>query len=153
MDTGISLRLTGYIADSGKINMILKLEVSDAGAPVNSAPTTTVRKASTAMSVASGDAIVLGGLTKETYTDMVSRIPILGNIPIIGDLLFKSKHRVKSKTEVVILIIPRLMSDRGDPILSPNIPLLQMSMPIDNMRILGLKDGSANPQGKKAPHA
>lgn len=107
VNSGIVLTVTGFVEDDGTLNLHLQPEVSDAAAPVGGSPTTTVRKADTYVRVRPGEAIALGGLTHVTETNQSSKVPVLGDIPLVGSL-FRSSQRVKKKTEVVILIVPRL---------------------------------------------
>lgn len=107
VNTGIVLTVTGFVEEDGTLNLHLQPEVSDAAAPVGGSPTTTVRKADTYVRVRPGEAIALGGLTHVTETNESSKVPVLGDIPLVGSL-FRSNQKVKKKTEVVILIVPRL---------------------------------------------
>jgi hypothetical protein len=107
VNSGIVLTVTGFVEDDGTLNLHLQPEVSDAAAPVGGSPTTTVRKADTYVRIKPGEAIALGGLTRVTETNQSSKVPILGDIPLVGSL-FRSNQKVKQKTEVVILIVPRL---------------------------------------------
>lgn len=73
-------------------------------------PIIATRKASTKVKVGNGKTIIIGGLMRDSDVQTISKVPILGSIPILG-ALFRSKINKKEKTELVIFITPRIMSD------------------------------------------
>jgi len=106
--TGITLKFTGYIEADGMVNLHLQPEISDAVVLVNGNPQTTIRKADTYMRIKFGDTVALGGMVVQNTIVHNNKVPILGDIPILGNA-FKSTSREKDRTEVVILITPRLI--------------------------------------------
>lgn len=107
--TGITLKFIGYVEPDGTLNLHLMPEVSDAVAAVNGAPTTTVRRADTNLRVKEGETIVLGGLILDTKKKNTSKVPVLGDIPVIGKL-FRTESSYECKKEVVIMITARRLS-------------------------------------------
>ncbi len=73
-------------------------------------PIIATRKASTQVKVGNGKTIIIGGLMRDSDVQTISKVPILGSIPILG-ALFRSKINKKEKTELVIFITPRIMSN------------------------------------------
>ena len=73
-------------------------------------PIIATRKASTQVKVGNGKTIIIGGLMRNSDVQTISKVPILGSIPLLG-ALFRSKIVKKEKTELVIFITPRIMSD------------------------------------------
>ena len=65
------------------------------------------------MAVQSGETIVLGGLIKDNNTDDNNGVPLLHDIPVLGTL-FGSKTKSQDKTELVVLITPRVVKSRQD---------------------------------------
>ena len=65
----------------------------------------TIRETDTVVQANSGDVIVIGGLIEERKVDETSKVPLLGDIPYIGNL-FKNTDKVTEKVELVILIRP-----------------------------------------------
>lgn len=106
ISTGITLKFIGYIEPDGTMNLHLMPEVSDAVAAVNGAPTTTVRRADTNIRVKEGETFVLGGLILDTKKKNTSKVPVLGDLPLIGKL-FGSESSYECRKEVVILITAR----------------------------------------------
>ncbi len=74
-------------------------------------PIIATRKANTKVKVGNGKTIIIGGLMRDSDVQTISKVPILGSIPILG-ALFRSKINKKEKTELVIFITPRIMSDK-----------------------------------------
>ena len=113
INTGITLKFTGYI-DGDQINLHMQPEVSDAVTSVAGNPTTTVRRADTYIRVKFGETVALGGLVQEKETRQDSKIPFLGDIPLLGKV-FQNSSRSTVKSETVILLTPKLV-EMGAPI-------------------------------------
>ncbi|MHB1462740.1 MAG: LysM peptidoglycan-binding domain-containing protein [Armatimonadota bacterium] len=109
--TGITLKVTVYIGTDGYVTMKLDPEVGDFTTPVGGNPTVTIRRANTTMRVKSGETLVIGGLVQELESKNSTKVPVLGDLPFIGEL-FKSNKTSKSRTDVVMLITPHL-SEKG----------------------------------------
>jgi len=76
-------------------------------------PTTTKRSAKTTVLVKSGDTVIIGGMMQETVTKNVSKVPLLGDIPLLG-YLFKFTSNSKKKTNLVILLTPHIIQEPGE---------------------------------------
>jgi general secretion pathway protein D len=59
------------------------------------------------------ETVVIGGLIQDTEQETVSKVPLLGDIPLLG-WLFKSKTKTRSKTNLVILLTPHIVKDAAD---------------------------------------
>ncbi|TDJ03710.1 MAG: hypothetical protein E2O76_00675 [Caldithrix sp.] len=68
------------------------------------------RKASTKVKIKSGQTIVIGGLIRDALIKNVKKVPILGDIPLLGRL-FKSTKSTKVKTELIVFITPIILED------------------------------------------
>ena len=99
---------------SNFIKMDIKATVSDASgravpeALQKQAFTTTKRAAETSLMVADGDTVVLGGLIRDKATEVINKVPLLGDIPILG-WLFKSRSASIEKNNLMLFITPRIM--------------------------------------------
>ena len=112
-DTGIILTVTPRITASGLVSLHLSQEISSAQPPPAAAiqsPTFLKRLVSTRAVVQDGETIALGGLIQDSYTTSRSRIPLLGDIPGLG-YLFGTTTRSKEKTELIVLLTPRIVPD------------------------------------------
>jgi len=112
-DTGVILSVTPRINPSGMVSMQVQQEVSSpqpptAGGP--SSPTILKRSVSTQVTVKDGETIALGGIISENRIYSRSRVPLLGDIPVIG-LLFGSTSYSVARTELIVLLTPRVMQD------------------------------------------
>jgi type II secretory pathway component GspD/PulD (secretin) len=72
-------------------------------------PVTSERKAKTTIRVKDGETIIIGGLIQNQEQETIRKIPIIGEIPLIG-YLFSKRSRTKTQTELVFYITPRLLS-------------------------------------------
>ncbi|ALO34038.1 pilus assembly protein CpaC [Colwellia sp. MT41] len=117
---GVGVSFVPTVLDSGKINLNLKILVSELSnshgvgvTPIGSSSTLIVpsiikRSAETTVELADGQTIAIGGLLSDTLRDSVSKIPGLGDLPILGQL-FRSHEYISGQTELVILVTPRLV--------------------------------------------
>ena len=74
----------------------------------NTAPILDVRETNTVVTVADGETVFIGGMMQERTQETVTSVPLLGDIPFLG-ALFRSNEQTKKKTELVILITPRIV--------------------------------------------
>ena len=78
-------------------------------------PTTVTRSADTTVSIRNGKTLVIGGLVKNTDSEKVSKVPILGNIPILG-AAFRATTNVKEKSNLLIFITANILNAEGEKI-------------------------------------
>jgi general secretion pathway protein D len=109
--TGVILRVKPTINTEGLLTLNITQEVSEMGSnpPGVSSPTILVRKINTNVVASSGQSIVLGGLMSETQSISESKVPFIGDIPGLGEL-FKSKSKEKRKTELIVILTPKIVS-------------------------------------------
>lgn len=115
------LEITPYISpDTDTVQMKINQEVKDlSNAQVNAselaknAVVVSTRKIQTQIVVNSGDTAVLGGLMRDSDNNQIAKVPILGDIPLIG-WLFKSKTSTKEKTNLVVFITPKIVRNPAD---------------------------------------
>ncbi|HEX3862231.1 MAG TPA: type II and III secretion system protein family protein [Stellaceae bacterium] len=111
---GVSLDVTPTIIDADHLNLRIRPEVSQLssqGAVTISGfsiPALTVRRAETTVELGSGESFALAGLLENTATQNISKVPALGDIPIIGQL-FRSQQFQRNETELVIIVTPYLV--------------------------------------------
>jgi MSHA biogenesis protein MshL len=110
---GIILSVTPQVSRDGHVMLSIHPTITErvgtATAPdKNTAPIIDVRETNTMVSVEDGQTVVIGGLMQERTQETVSSVPFLGDIPFIG-ALFRNVDQKKRKTELVILITPRIV--------------------------------------------
>ena len=111
-DAVLSLEVTPQITPDNRIIMELKVNrdsldtstVTASGSPIN------VTELTTTALVADGDTIVLGGIFEQMTSTSESKVPVLGDLPVVGRL-FRSDTEVDNKTELLIFITPRILTD------------------------------------------
>jgi general secretion pathway protein D len=112
-DVGLTLRVKPQISENGTIRMQIFQEVSSVVAStVNSAQGITTDKSSieTSVLVQDGQIVVLGGLLKDTYADSEQKVPVLGDVPVVGNL-FKSQTRSRQKQNLMVFLRPVVLRD------------------------------------------
>lgn len=105
--------LTPKINLEGTINLQVHVSVQDFQSLLIDNPARNYRNLDNFVNIQSGEVLVLGGITKTTVSEEVYKTPILGDIPIIGNL-FKSKSQSNSKTNLYIFIRPSIIKPRFD---------------------------------------
>ena len=121
---GVRLRFTPTITRSGAIRLKLQPEVSAldfANGLVISGftiPSITARRAETEVELREGQYLAIAGLLDNSVTDNVSKIPFLGDIPILG-ALFRSKNLQQKRTELLVLVSPQLVVAKDQPAAMP----------------------------------
>ncbi len=112
-DTGVILNVTPRVNDSGLVTLDIEQEVSTVVQTTTSgidSPTIRQRKMKTSVVVNDSEALALGGLIQERDTTSKAKVPVLGDIPILGTA-FRQKNNAVSRTELIIFIRPRVIRD------------------------------------------
>lgn len=118
-DIGIILRVTPFITQDGLVEMIVSPEISSLSAttvPISntvSSPVIDKRSADTVVVTPSDKTIVIGGLISTQTADRDNKVPILGDIPILG-YAFKRKQKSDVKTELLIFLTPHVIRSTDD---------------------------------------
>ncbi|MCZ7586375.1 MAG: type II secretion system secretin GspD [Deltaproteobacteria bacterium] len=118
-DVGITLRLTPQINESDFVKLLIYQEVSQVtdspeGISAESVGVTTAkRSADTVVVVKDRQTVIIGGLLKDSVSVVDSKVPILGDIPLLGYLFKNSKKKVE-KTNLLIFLTPYVIKDASD---------------------------------------
>ena len=110
INVGVSLHITPRIASNGDITLQVQPTVTDVTGQVGSddLPVVSRRQVSTTVRVRAGETLALGGLLQESEQHVTSKVPVLGDLPVIR-YLFSTSREQKLKSEVVVFITPRLV--------------------------------------------
>lgn len=111
----LSLNVTPQITPDNRVIMDLAVTNDSQGTDVaqsggGSAPAIDTRKVTTQVLVDNGQTVVLGGIYEQTSNDSVTKVPLLGDIPVLG-VLFRNKIKIQNKTELLIFITPKILSE------------------------------------------
>jgi general secretion pathway protein D len=114
-DVGITLRIRPQIGENGAIRMTIFQEQSSvktdvAAGTTNAGPSTTKRSIEGTVTVDDGQILVLGGLIEDRYQTTRSKVPFLGDLPIVGGL-FRSESRERRRTNLMVFLRPVVMRD------------------------------------------
>lgn len=114
VDVGIKLKVTPQIGEDNYVTMKIHPEVSTARrvAEVKNTVARDTTEADTMMMVKNGETIILGGLIKDSKKKTVNKIPLLGDIPLVG-LAFRSKTTEDVKKEIVVFITPHILTNES----------------------------------------
>ncbi len=115
-DTGVILSVTPRINESGRVQLEIEQEVSSVvqttSSTINS-PTIQQRRVRTTVIVNDGEVLALGGMIQDQVSKTSSQIPLLGDLPGLG-AMFSNRDNTVNKTELIILITPRVVRDRAE---------------------------------------
>jgi general secretion pathway protein D len=113
-DVGIVLTVTPRITSNGYVTMDVSQTANDLQGFTNfNAPIVNQRQANTTVSVKDGETIILGGIIRSTVSSTVKKVPLLGDIPLLGQL-FRSNDKNNVKTELLVFLTPRLVKNDAD---------------------------------------
>jgi len=108
LELPITLTVTPHISQNNQVLLspatLTVTTVSGTGTP----PETSTRSASTQMTVADGETVAIGGMIRDSERTRESKVPLLGDIPLLG-ALFKSTSTIKDKVELVVFLTPHVL--------------------------------------------
>jgi general secretion pathway protein D len=116
VNTGVILTVTPRANTTGEVTLDIAQEVSDVATLTSGSlngPTINERRVQSTVSVDSGQAVALGGLIQDSVDKTRTAVPILGDIPVLG-ALFRSDDNTTTRTELLVLIEPRIIRGTDD---------------------------------------
>jgi type IV pilus assembly protein PilQ len=137
-DLGVKLSVTPHVNAEGDIVIELKpsieefvsIQTLDASRGIV-APIFTTREATAEVMVSDGDTIMMGGLITNTTSDIENKVPLLGDIPLLGDYLFSWSNKTVDRTELVIFITVHLIEEKWPADLDPSLSTKYLPSPKD----------------------
>jgi type IV pilus assembly protein PilQ len=106
----LSLAVTPQITPDDRVIMDLSVNKDSLGQVINGIPTIDTRAVSTQVLVDNGDTVVLGGIYEQVRAQGQTKVPILGDIPLLG-YFFRNSSRTESKAELLIFVTPKIIKD------------------------------------------
>ncbi|MBX3616414.1 type IV pilus secretin PilQ [Nitrosomonas sp.] len=112
MDATLRLRVKPLITHNGQIDMELSVNQDQIGTPINQflPPPINTKQVTTKVLVENGGTVVIGGIFDRTENEVVNKVPMLGDIPVLGNV-FKNTSKQDDKRELLIFVTPRILSD------------------------------------------
>ena len=114
-DVGLMLKVRPQISENGTVKMAIYQEVSkiDTATLSNAnGPTTSKRSIESNVVVDDGNIIVIGGLLEDSYSQGQDKVPVMGDIPVFGNL-FRSENRKRTKTNLMVFLRPIVVRDNA----------------------------------------
>ncbi|MEC8191233.1 MAG: type II secretion system secretin GspD [Myxococcota bacterium] len=114
-DVGLTLKVTPQINESRFVTLEVFQEVQELQESADSdlGPTTSKRSAETTVVVRDNQTVVIGGLIGSTETESETKVPILGDLPLLG-MFFRGRRAVASKTNMMIFLTPHIIEEPED---------------------------------------
>jgi general secretion pathway protein D len=114
-DVALRLKLKPHVNENGFVRLEIDQEISDISSPNFNGlgPATSKRTAKTMLTVRDQQTVVIGGLVSDRVLDRISKIPILGDIPILGYLFKQTTHSIE-KRNLMIILTPYVITDQQD---------------------------------------
>ena len=112
-DVGLMLRVRPQISENGTVKMAIYQEISKIEASTlkdPNGPTTSKRSVESNVVVDDGNIIVIGGLLEDAYSSGEDKVPVFGDVPVLGNL-FRSENRSRRKTNLMIFLRPTVVRD------------------------------------------
>jgi type IV pilus assembly protein PilQ len=112
IDVAIRLNIIPWVSHSGDITTVLHVEISNiTGITSEGLPEVGRRVADTTIRLQDGETIIIGGLSQSRLTDTRTKIPLLGDLPLVG-ILFSSWDKTRDDQELVIYITPHIINGK-----------------------------------------
>jgi general secretion pathway protein D len=114
-DVGTHIKVTPHINATDQVRLEIQEEISEAGAPSGALGVVpiTQRRANTTVIVDDQQTVVIGGLMRDTVSKSSHKIPVLGDLPVLG-FLFRSTTDDKKKTNLLLILTPYVIRDQQD---------------------------------------
>lgn len=113
-DIGLTLKVRPRLSTDNKVTLSVETKLEDIlPNSVAGLPTTTKREVKTTAIVSNGETVIIGGLIKDNRSDSVNKVPLLGDVPVLGEL-FKYTDKGGDKINLVIVLTPYIVEKSTD---------------------------------------
>lgn len=114
-DVGTKIKVVPHINDSNQVRLELTEEISERGASSGALGVVSITKRTAQTTVVVGDqqTVVIGGLMRDAISTSETKVPVLGDIPLLG-FLFRSSETAKRKTNLLLVLTPYIIRDQND---------------------------------------
>ncbi|HEY2481832.1 MAG TPA: hypothetical protein VGI30_06495, partial [Caulobacteraceae bacterium] len=108
VNVGVTLQIAPRVGANGIVTSHIFAEVSTVTGRSQGYPTISQREATTSATVRDGESFIIGGLTQDSDLTTRSKVPLAGDIPVVGSL-FRLENTTKAKTELYIIVTPHVV--------------------------------------------
>jgi general secretion pathway protein D len=114
-DVGTKVKITPHINDKNQVRLEIEEEISNPGAPMGALGAVPIqeRTAQTTVIVDDQQTVVIGGLIRDSLTKQRTKIPVLGDLPVLG-FLFRHTSTTKQKSNLLLILTPYVIHDQND---------------------------------------
>ncbi|MEA2663722.1 MAG: ral secretion pathway protein, partial [Candidatus Eremiobacteraeota bacterium] len=119
--TGVTLDITPIITDAGEMSVALHPIVNSLTGYLNGVPQISTRDTQTTVHLRDNETLVIGGLIQENTQRTESRIPVLGDIPILGHI-FRNSNTTSTRNELIIVVTPHILGISGTTVPNAALP-------------------------------
>jgi len=145
---GVTLGVAPRIAQDDRIAMLVTLEVSSLQEIRNGVPVVSTSQMTSDVLIADGRPLIIGGLITDQDVDTVDKVPILGDMPLLG-ALFRNTRKDRSQRELVLIIVPSIV---GPEPLAPEPTIADLERDVEEAAYLGGEKGEGeSPAGAGVP--
>ena len=143
INVGVNLQIAPRVSSDGIVTSHIFSDVSSVTGYTNNAPQISQRTTSTLASVKDGEAFVIGGLLQDNETRSLSKLPFIGDLPIIG-VLFRHVSTTKQQTNLYIVVTPHIIQPGAASVFTP------VSTPLSSPAPLPQSSGAASTRFTRA---
>jgi type IV pilus assembly protein PilQ len=108
----LALKVTPRITPEGAVILTVDVTKNSRGETTPAGVAINTKRVKTEVLVEDGGTVVLGGIYESFERDDIAKVPVLGDIPYVGNL-FKNKSRITTRSELLVFLTPRIITDRG----------------------------------------
>ncbi len=112
VDATLKLEVTPQITPEGSVLLDVEVHKDSLGAASQGVFSINTKSVKTQVLVENGGTVVIGGIFEQTEREDVSKVPVLGDVPYLGNL-FKTRTKILNKTELLIFLTPKVVTDRS----------------------------------------
>ena len=112
-DVGTTLKITPQISQDGMVRLVISQETTKLESSTDNRPTTLKRTIDTTVIVDDNSTVVIGGLIDDSFSKTEYKVPLLGDIPLLG-WLFKSRKTQREKTNLFVFLTPHVINNKAD---------------------------------------
>lgn len=112
-DIGLTLKIKPRLSNDNKVTLQVSAKLEDT-IPGSNQNGTTKREVATKAIVRNGESVIIGGLIRDSIKGSESKVPLLGDIPVVGDLLFTHTSKTVDKINLVIILTPYIIDTSAD---------------------------------------
>ena len=108
----MKLEVTPQITPEGSIILDVDVSKDSVGRETRAGFAIDTKHVQTQVLVENGGTVVIGGIYMQSETDNVTKVPLLGDIPVVGNL-FKTRAKASERSELLIFLTPKVISEKG----------------------------------------